>query len=190
MVRIFARYSRLGDYLFLVLIQSFLDPLGEAVIIGGVLIMFFADAAVELAGNGVRLCPKGAQLLQLVLEVILVKNVDGAGDLLEPGYREMGTSRFCIKGSYSRLSIASQYRILHCGAPWRRTRKRFDTALIHLWETRHRPALRSAPDSILCQRRKAGGKSSPGFLSSARNTSTSSISRGFFSPGKQLGQSV
>ena len=48
--------------------------------------MFFADAAVELAGNGVCFCPKRAQLLQLVLEVILVKNVDGAGNLLEPGY--------------------------------------------------------------------------------------------------------
>ena len=66
------------------MLQSFLNPLGEAVIIGGVFIMLFADAAVELAGNGVRLCPKGAQLLQLVLKIILVENVDGAGDLLKP----------------------------------------------------------------------------------------------------------
>ena len=110
---------RLGDYLFLVLIQSFLDPLGEAVIIGGVLIMFFADAAVELAGNGVRLCPKGAQLLQLVLEVILVKNVDGAGDLLEPGYREMGIQQILHQGLIfpvvDRVAIPDFYTAAHLG---------------------------------------------------------------------------
>ena len=80
---------RLRDHLFLVLLQCVLDPLGETVVIGRILLILFADAAGQFAGNSICLCSKRSQLLQFPLKVILVQNIDGAGNLLQASYREV-----------------------------------------------------------------------------------------------------
>ena len=81
--------------------------------------MLFADAAVELAGNGVRFCPKRAQLLQLVLEIILAENVDRAGDLLEPGYRKVRVQQILHQGLIfpvvDRVAILDFYTAAYLG---------------------------------------------------------------------------
>ena len=77
---------RLGDHLFLVLIQCILNPLGEAVVIGRILLILFADAAGQFAGNSICLRSKRSQFLQFPFKVILVQNIDGVSNLFQASY--------------------------------------------------------------------------------------------------------
>ena len=79
----------LRDHLFLVLLQCVLDPLGETVVIGRIFLILFANAAGQFAGNSICLCSKRSQLLQFPLKIILVQNIDGAGDLFQTSYGEV-----------------------------------------------------------------------------------------------------
>ena len=74
---------------FFVLFQRGFDTLGKTVIVGRVFLILGADAFGQLAGNGICFGTGGAQTFQFALKIILVQDVNGAGNLLETSYRKM-----------------------------------------------------------------------------------------------------
>jgi hypothetical protein len=113
-------------------------------------------------------------------QIILAKNIDGLVICLSPATERCVSSRSASEAHIPVVNRVAILDFLRCGAHWRKRRKRFGTVLIHLWETRHRPACFSTRLK-LCQRRKAAGKVLPLLVIGKKHLDFLDIA-GFFSP--------